>query len=61
MSEMNYFLKIWVNRKRHINEIISDSIVRNQWIRINNCEPNKNDVDKLFNKFNEIQIESSKI
>ena len=48
------------SKKEHINEIISDSIVRNQWIRINNCEPNKNDVDKLFNKFNEIQIESSK-
>ena len=36
------------SKKEHINEIISDTIVKKQWININNCNPNKNDVNKLI-------------
>lgn len=48
------------SKKEHIYEILSDSDVKKQWSNINNCNPKKNDVNKLFDQFNEIQIENSK-
>ena len=47
------------NKLNHIESILNEPYIKNQWIHIYNNKPNNSDIDELYNEFKIIQCENT--